>query len=72
MLCSPTIPCAEEGAIRIQGGVREGRVEVCMNNIWGSVCSDFWNDVNARVACRQLGLPSTGTFMVVDAWHFEK
>ena len=60
ILCSPTLPCDEEGAIRIQGGASQGRVEVCMNEIWGSVCSDLWNDINARVTCRQLGLPSTG------------
>ncbi len=35
-------------------------MEVCNNNIWGTVCDDFWGGVDARVACRQLGLPTTG------------
>ena len=49
------------GAIRLQGGTSSrGRVEVCNNNIWGTVCDDFWGDVDARVACRQLGLPTAG------------
>ena len=58
------VRCMEDcpqGAIRLQGGTTasEGRVEIC-NNVWGTVCDDSWGDIDARVACQQLGLPSTG------------
>ena len=48
----------EEGDVRLMGGsdAKEGRVEICMKNTWGAVCSDGWDDAEARVVCRQLGL----------------
>lgn len=37
-----------------------GRVEVCHNNQWGSICDTAWGTADAKVACGQLGFSSSG------------
>ena len=52
----------QEGALRLAGGsINRGRVEICMDEIWGTICSTYWEQSDAIVACRQLGFSGLGT-----------
>ena len=33
----------------------EGRVEICINNAWGTVCDNQFGTTDAKVICAQLG-----------------
>ena len=54
--------------MRLIGGLNEyeGTVEVCLNQVWGSVCSssftysNFWNVQEGQVVCGQLGYQRLG------------
>jgi len=48
--------------VRLVGSTNayEGRVEVCINQAWGTVCDDAWGTADATVVCRQAGFSRFG------------
>ena len=51
------------GDLRIAGGGRSGTLEFRQNNgTWGYVCNSGFDNNAARVACRQLGYNTSGSY----------
>ena len=51
----------KDGEIRLVGGsaYNEGRVEVCVDGRWGTVCNNSQEGI-AGAVCSQLGFPAEG------------
>ena len=60
--CFNPTECSTDGAVRLADGIidNEGRVEVCVNGVWGTVCDQGWDRTDAHVVCKQLGHPELG------------
>ncbi|MCA9561646.1 MAG: scavenger receptor cysteine-rich domain-containing protein, partial [Myxococcales bacterium] len=80
--CAPDELCLEgfcapapEGSVRLVDGdtPNQGRIEVLLNDQWGTVCNDSFSVGDGEVACRQLGYPGavrvfTGASGVDPIW----
>ena len=54
------------GEVRLSGGQTEweGRVEICLEQRWGTVGNDGWTKVKNQVVCNSLGYDFTGIYIL--------
>ena len=55
----------QEGALHLVAGRYNGRLEVCQNNGWETVCIDGFDTEDSEVACRQLEFLGASSFRTV-------
>ena len=69
---SVRIEGCEDGDLRLMDGINNssGRVEFCHDGEWGTVCDDNFGIQEARVACRQLELPTEGAVLFSPMTEF--
>ncbi len=60
-----------DGDLRLVDGIssNQGRLEVCMNSAWGTVCSEHWTNQEANVACGKLGYLSIGKISTCSVYQ---
>ena len=59
------------GDLHLVGGEREseGRVEICVEGFWGTVCDSGWDQTAALVVCKQSGFGARGSSLYNSAMH---
>ena len=50
--------------------VREGRLEICYQGVWGAVYDPAWTAIDAALTCQQLGFDPRGTYTNQCIVHF--
>ena len=55
---------------RYSYGRSEGRVEVCHNQQWGTICRDNWSDNSTQVICDQLGYSGDYSYTTPSYYSF--
>ena len=56
-MCFNHSEICNDGDIKLSGSSysSQGRVDLCINGTWGTICSDYFDINDANVVCRQLG-----------------
>ena len=57
----------QEGSVRLVSGLsaNEGRVEICNDGQWGTICNSGWDYRDTQVVCHQLGFTHLGKIIVL-------
>ena len=69
-MCFNHSEICNDGDIKLSGSSysSQGRVDLCINGTWGTICSDYFDINDANVVCRQLGYFPYG--MLVKCYYY--
>ena len=60
LLYSQFVGCKHSSVRLVGPSPLEGRVEVCNDGVWGTICDTFFDVLDANVVCRQLDYSPLG------------
>ena len=60
------VECSE-GEVRLVDGQNEyeGRVEVCRDGEWKTICDRLWSEEEAKVVCRHLNYSNPSSTLII-------
>ena len=69
MLISSGPSNCSDGDVQLMGGENklEGRVEICCDGVWGTVCNNGWDERDATVVCNLLGFGQPGIILIISS-----
>ena len=58
----------QNGDVQLLNGstAYSGRVEICFNETWGTICDNMWSATDASVVCSQLGFSRHSRFIALS------
>ena len=63
--------CTEDTVRLVNGSTeQEGRIEVCVNGVWGSICDQGWDTDDGDVVCQQLGYTRQGPIIINPNYYY--
>lgn len=71
-ICRNRVEAVNESVRLVDGTSQTGRLEAYIQEEWVTVCSNGWNNINTRIACKQLGFPDGQSMYTMNQTFYHR